>query len=74
VVEISHGHGYVTRYAHVSKVFVKKGQHVKRGDVIARVGATGKATAAHLHYEVLKDGKHKNPLSFIISDEQIAGY
>jgi hypothetical protein len=74
VVEISHGHGYVTRYAHVSKVFVKKGQHVKRGDVVARVGATGKATAAHLHYEVLKDGKHKNPLSFIISDEQIAGY
>jgi murein DD-endopeptidase MepM/ murein hydrolase activator NlpD len=74
VVEISHGHGYSTRYAHVSKVFVKKGQHVKRGDVVARVGATGKATAAHLHYEVLKDGKHKNPLSFIISDEEIARY
>lgn len=74
VVEISHGHGYTTRYAHVSKVFVKKGQHVKRGDVIARVGATGKATAAHLHYEVLKEGKHKNPLSFIVSDEEIARY
>ena len=74
VVEISHGHGYVTRFAHVSKIFVKKGQHVKRGDVIARVGATGRATAAHLHYEVLKDGKHKNPLSFIISDEQLAKY
>lgn len=74
VVEISHGYGYVTRYAHVSKVFVKKGQHVKRGDVVARVGATGKATAAHLHYEVLKDGHHKNPLAFIVSDEDIARY
>ncbi|NIM18962.1 MAG: peptidoglycan DD-metalloendopeptidase family protein [Candidatus Latescibacteria bacterium] len=74
IVEISHGHGFVSRYAHVSKIFVKKGQRVKRGDIIARVGQTGKATAAHLHYEVLKDGSHKNPFVFMLSDEQIARY
>jgi murein DD-endopeptidase MepM/ murein hydrolase activator NlpD len=74
VVEITHGHGFVTRYAHVSKIFVKKGQRVKRGDIVARVGATGRATAAHLHYEVLKDGKHQNPLKYILTDDQIARY
>ncbi len=74
VVEITHGCGFVTRYAHVSKIFVKKGQRVKRGDIVARVGATGRATAAHLHYEVLKDGKHHNPLKYILTDEQIARY
>jgi murein DD-endopeptidase MepM/ murein hydrolase activator NlpD len=73
-VEITHGHGFITRYAHVSKMLVKKGQRVKRGDIVARVGATGRATAAHLHYEVLKDGKHQNPLNFILTDDQIARY
>ncbi len=74
VVEISHGYSFVTRYAHVSKILVKKGQPVKRGDIIARVGATGKATAAHLHYEVLKNSVHQNPLGYILTDDQIASY
>ena len=74
VVEITHGHGFVTRYAHVSKIFVEKGQRVKRGDIVARVGATGRATASHLHYEVLKEGKHQNPLNFILTEDQIARY
>ena len=71
-VEISHGFGYVTRYAHTSKVLVRKGQKVKRGDVIAKVGASGRATTTHLHYEVIHNGTRKNPLSFILSGNEIA--
>lgn len=71
VVEVSHGHGFVTRYAHVSKILVKKGQHVKRGDIIARVGSTGRSTAAHLHYEVLKDGKPQNPVAYVLNGNEI---
>lgn len=71
VVEISHGYGYTTRYAHVSRILVRKGQKVRRGDVIARVGSTGKSTAAHLHYEVLYNGVNKNPLAYILSDREV---
>lgn len=70
-VEISHGLGFVTRYAHASKLLVKKGQRVKRGDVIARVGSSGKSTATHLHYEVIKDGKKKNPLRYVLSRREV---
>lgn len=71
VVEISHGHGFVTRYAHVSKIMVKKGQRVRRGDIIARVGSTGRSTAAHLHYEVLRDGKPQNPVAYVLTGNEI---
>lgn len=71
VVEVSHGHGFVTRYAHLSKILVKKGQRVKRGDIIARVGSTGRSTAAHLHYEVLKDGKPQNPVAYVLDNDEI---
>jgi murein DD-endopeptidase MepM/ murein hydrolase activator NlpD len=67
VVEISHGYGYVTRFAHLEKQLVHKGQRVKRGDVIARVGSTGKSTFSHLHYEVEVDGKRVDPLKYILS-------
>lgn len=70
-VEISHGHGFVTRYAHCSKLLVKKGKRVKRGDVIARVGSSGRSTATHLHYEVVKDGKKKNPLAYVLSRREV---
>lgn len=70
-VEVSHGFGYVTRYAHTSKILVKKGQRIKRGDVIARVGSSGKSTATHLHYEVLKDGHKKNPLAYVLSGKEV---
>jgi murein DD-endopeptidase MepM/ murein hydrolase activator NlpD len=70
-VEISHGSGFVTRYAHASKLLVKKGQRVKRGDVIARVGSSGKSTATHLHYEVSKDGKKVNPLGYVLSRREV---
>ena len=63
-VEINHGYGYKTLYAHLSKYNCKPGQRVKRGDLIGYVGSTGRSQAPHLHYEVLKDGVHVNPLNF----------
>ncbi len=64
-VEISHGFGYTTLYGHASKLLVKVGQKVQRGDVIAQVGSTGLSTAAHLHYEVIVNGTPVNPANFI---------
>jgi Peptidase family M23 len=66
-VEIEHGFGYMTRYAHASKILVQKGQRVERGERIAEVGRTGIATAPNLHYEVWVDGKPVNPLNYVIS-------
>ena len=62
-VKINHGFGYETLYAHMSKYIVKKGQKVKRGEVIGYVGNTGISTAPHLHYEVRKDNKKINPVN-----------
>lgn len=67
VVEISHGQGYVTRFAHLQKRLVKKGQKVRRGDVIGRVGASGKSTFSHLHYEVEREGRRVNPLKYVLA-------
>lgn len=64
-VEIDHGYGYVTRYAHASRLHVRKGERVERGQKIAEVGSTGLAEAPHLHYEVLIDGTPANPRRFI---------
>lgn len=68
MVEIDHGYGYVTRYAHASRLMVRSGQQVKRGDVIAAVGATGLTSGPHLHYEVEMDGRQVDPLNFIVAD------
>lgn len=68
MVEIDHGYGYVTRYAHASKLEVRAGQQVKRGEVIAAVGATGLTSGPHLHYEVELDGRQVDPLNFIVAD------
>jgi murein DD-endopeptidase MepM/ murein hydrolase activator NlpD len=68
MVEIDHGYGYVTRFAHASRLLVHTGQEVKRGDLIALVGATGLVSGPHLHYEVEIDGKQVDPLNFIVAD------
>jgi murein DD-endopeptidase MepM/ murein hydrolase activator NlpD len=65
-VEIDHGHGYVTRYGHASKMLVRRGETVKRGEVIAHVGSTGISTSPHLHYEVHVGGVAVNPMNYII--------
>jgi len=67
-VKIDHGYGYVTLYAHMQKYIVKKGQKVKRGEVIGYVGNTGKSVAPHLHYEVHKNGRKVNPVNFFYND------
>jgi len=67
-VEIDHGFGYVTKYAHMQMLTVKKGQKVNRGDLIGYVGSTGGSTAPHCHYEIIKDGKKIDPIQYIIQD------
>lgn len=67
-VELDHGFGYTTLYAHLYKVLVHNGQNVKRGDVIALVGNTGKSTGPHLHYEVRYQDKPVDPRNFYFYD------
>ncbi|MFN3528335.1 MAG: M23 family metallopeptidase [Bacteroidia bacterium] len=67
-VIIDHGYGYKTLYAHMSRFNVRLGQKVSRGEVIGFVGNTGKSTAPHLHYEVIKDGVKVNPVNFFYND------
>jgi len=63
-IRVDHGYGYLTLYAHLSQYNVRKGQKVKRGDLIGFVGSTGRSEAPHLHYEVFKDGERINPINF----------
>ena len=67
-IRIDHGYGYVTLYAHMSKMNTKVGRKVKRGDVIGFVGNTGKSVGPHCHYEVRKNGKPINPINFYFND------
>jgi len=67
IVEIDHGNGLVTRYAHASKLFVKEGDFIVRGQKVAAVGSTGRATGPHLHFEVRLNGVPQNPARFLLS-------
>ena len=67
-IKIQHGFGYETLYAHMSKILVRKGQRVERGEVIGLVGSTGTSVAPHLHYEVFKEGKRVNPAHYYFND------
>ena len=67
-VVIRHGFGYETLYADMSRAIVKKGQMVKRGEIIGLVGSTGTSVAPHVHYEVSKDGKKVNPAHYYFND------
>lgn len=64
-IEIDHGHGFKTRYAHLNKTFVKRGQKVEKGEKIAGMGSTGRSTATHLHYEVHFQGRQYDPDKFL---------
>lgn len=68
MVEIDHGNGMVTRYAHCSRADVRAGQRVRRGDQIAAVGNSGLATGPHLHYEIIINGKAVDPLTYVLPD------
>ena len=65
VVEIDHENGFSSKYAHLNKIYVKKGDVVKFNQAIGEVGHTGRATGSHLHYEVLYRGINVNPLTFV---------
>lgn len=65
LVEIDHGNGYVTRYAHNKTLNVSTGDRVNKGDVIALMGSTGRSTGPHVHFEVVRDGKSVNPFNYI---------
>lgn len=74
VLEIDHGFGYRTRFAHMHGFAVRQGQKVKRGDLIGYVGDTGLSTAPHLHYEVFVNGVHVNPVHYFFNDLNPAEY
>ena len=67
-VDINHGYNYLTRYAHLSEIFVKEGEEVKRGQLIGKVGSTGKSTGPHLHYEVRIKDEPQNPVNYYFLD------
>jgi hypothetical protein len=74
LVEVDHGGGLVTRYGHLSQILVNVGDKVKAGDVIGRVGSTGRSTGPHLHYEVRRDGSPIDPSRFLRAGRRINSY
>jgi murein DD-endopeptidase MepM/ murein hydrolase activator NlpD len=73
MVEVDHGNGLITRYAHASRVVVRKGDLVKRGQKIAEVGSTGRSTGPHLHFEVMLDGVPQDPQKFLNAGANLPG-
>ncbi|UUP19345.1 M23 family metallopeptidase [Nitratireductor thuwali] len=71
MIEIDHGNGLTTRYAHMSKLLVREGAHIEVGAVIGKVGSSGRSTGPHLHYEVRKNGTAINPLNFLTAGQRI---
>ncbi|MBI5218251.1 MAG: M23 family metallopeptidase [Bacteroidia bacterium] len=67
-IVVNHGFGYQTRYAHLSKMLVREGQKVKRGEIIGKIGNTGKSVGPHLHYEVIKNGRAIDPINYYFLD------
>jgi murein DD-endopeptidase MepM/ murein hydrolase activator NlpD len=72
MVEIDHGDGLTTRFAHLSKIVAKKGQTVAKGDIIGRTGSTGRSTGPHLHYEIRVNGRAIDPMTFIRAGEELS--
>ncbi|MEZ5552543.1 MAG: M23 family metallopeptidase [Pseudomonadales bacterium] len=65
MVEVTHGDGFVTRYGHHAEILVKTGEIVKKGQTIGKMGSSGRSTGPHVHFEVLKDGKHLDPARYV---------
>lgn len=74
MVEIDHGDGITTRYAHLSKIMVEVGARVEKGGIVGRVGSSGRSTGPHLHYEIRRKGRAVNPLTFISAGRRIQRY
>lgn len=72
LVSIDHGGGFVSRYGHASVLLVRAGQKIKKGQIIALVGSTGHSTGPHLHFELVSNGKHRNPLAMINKTIQLS--
>jgi murein DD-endopeptidase MepM/ murein hydrolase activator NlpD len=73
MVEVEHGGGLATRYGHLSQIDVKIGQHVRIGEVIGRIGSTGRSTGPHLHYETRVDGEAVDPQKFLRAGVRLGG-
>jgi murein DD-endopeptidase MepM/ murein hydrolase activator NlpD len=73
-IVIDHGSGYQTAYGHLSKIDVKEGMAITKGQLIGQVGQTGRATAPHLHYEVRQDGQPVDPTDYFFDDVAAAGF
>ncbi len=71
MVEVDHGHGISTRYGHLDRIDVTEGQRVEPGDVVGLLGNTGRSTGNHVHYEVLVDGRPRNPIKFLEATENV---
>lgn len=69
-IYLSHGHNIVSRFGHLSKLKVRSGQKVERGDIIGYIGSTGRAMGPHLHYEILVSGKQVNPRDYLLDDSR----
>ena len=65
MVEINHGNGYKTRYAHCKELNVKVGDVVRKGDIIAEMGSSGRSTGPHVHFEVYRNGRNVDPAAYI---------
>jgi murein DD-endopeptidase MepM/ murein hydrolase activator NlpD len=74
MVEIDHGEGFSTRYAHLSRIDVKEGEMVATGQIVGEVGSSGRSTGAHLHYEVRRDGEAVNPLHYLKLGKEVGRY
>lgn len=74
VIELDHGFGYTTLYAHLSSVLVRNGAKVKRGELIAKVGRSGLVSGPHLHYEIRLNGRKQNPVDYFFDDVNAARY
>ncbi|MFQ5768032.1 MAG: M23 family metallopeptidase [Acidobacteriota bacterium] len=70
-VVLSHGHGLISRYGHLSRIKVHRGQRIKRGELIGYVGSTGRSTGSHLHYEVIRNGKQVDPRDYILEAPRV---